>query len=212
MEKGDSIGWRQKYRILLPFVLAATIWFLLFIWLGAYIGMVQPQIVGEVYEEMGEVVETIEQLPPSLIAAFIFVNNSITLALIMWGGLLFGIIPLFILMGNGLVIGVLMGEAVANGNAGLFFTGVLPHGVLELPAVLIGAGVGLLAGWRLLFNRSDFKWKEAAKEMLVIFAILALVLLVAAVIEVYLTTYLLHLFYDVQPLGIWGSLSPGSVV
>jgi|GEM_PF-4820069 len=31
VEKGDSIGWRQKYRILVPFVLAATIWFLLFI-------------------------------------------------------------------------------------------------------------------------------------------------------------------------------------
>jgi uncharacterized membrane protein SpoIIM required for sporulation len=51
---------------------------------------------------------------------------------------------------NGLNVGMAGGLFVSEGQAGRFFGLILPHGLLELTAVIIAGGAGLQMGWALL--------------------------------------------------------------
>jgi uncharacterized membrane protein SpoIIM required for sporulation len=51
---------------------------------------------------------------------------------------------------NGLNLGLMGGLFVAEGRAGQFFGLILPHGLLELTAVVIAGGAGLQMGWAML--------------------------------------------------------------
>ena len=62
-----------------------------------------------------------------------------------------GVGTVWLLFGNGVLMGVIAAVFVEAGQLRLFLTGVLPHGVLEIPACLIGGAAGLLLAqglWR----------------------------------------------------------------
>jgi len=78
----------------------------------------------------------------------IFFNNAIKSALIIYLGALFGIFPVVFLVVNGMVLGFMytwLGEQGENA-ALIFLKGVLPHGILEIPAVLLACAFGLKFG------------------------------------------------------------------
>lgn len=131
----------------------------------------------------------------------ILVNNLVATAFAMYLGIAASIMPLFTLALNGLVMGYLFGQ-LANEGADLWsliLKGILPHGILELPAVFLAGAYGILLGVRLLqgIGRSMTnkpkpwaRFAEAMKGSIAIYAVVAILLLVAAVIESTLTLYL----------------------
>ncbi|MGG4049860.1 stage II sporulation protein M [Paenibacillus favisporus] len=79
---------------------------------------------------------------------FIFLNNSIKGVLIIYLGLLAGILPVLFLLVNGMVIGYLVHSLSAQGEslADLVIRGLLPHGIIEIPAIIIACAYGIRMG------------------------------------------------------------------
>lgn len=132
------------------------------------------------------------------LAGIIFANNLLVSLLMLYGGGFFAILPLFSLVTNGLVIGYLARTYVPDHGWGGFLLGILPHGVIEIPAVLFASAYGIRFGTYvaktivlLPFQRRRI---ENGKRMfsflrstLPASMVLALVLLIAAVVESTLT-------------------------
>jgi len=87
-------------------------------------------------------------------------------------------------------------ESMDNGLAYVAIA-ILPHGVIELPMILISAAMGLRMGL-LVFNALAGKDVGIKKEFLqglnVFFRFIAPLLLVAAAIETFITPLLIALF------------------
>jgi uncharacterized membrane protein SpoIIM required for sporulation len=77
-------------------------------------------------------------------------TNNIRVAVMAFAlGITFGIGTLFVLVVNGAMLGGFTGAFAASGAAGAFWMTVLPHGALELSAIVIAGGSGLLVGYAL---------------------------------------------------------------
>jgi len=85
-------------------------------------------------------------LPPWKMFFVLLLNNSAKSFAILLSGILFGLIPLIAVATNGYVLGV--AYLFASGKVGYLKAAkaVLPHGVLEIPAVIIAASYGLWLG------------------------------------------------------------------
>lgn len=101
-----------------------------------------------------------------------------------------GIVPLLSAAFNGLVIG-LAGYNILPGEGLTFFVlGVLPHGILEVPLLLLSTAIGIKVGFgtlKKILGRESF-FKENLKNGLKFYGIVILPLtLLTAFIEVFIT-------------------------
>ncbi|WP_375373943.1 stage II sporulation protein M [Paenibacillus sp. S150] len=94
---------------------------------------------------------------------FIFLNNSIKGVLIIFLGAIFGILPALFLLINGAVIGYLIHLSALQGLDlfELIVKGLLPHGIIEIPAIIIACAFGLQFGWKVI---SDLFSSAATRE------------------------------------------------
>jgi uncharacterized membrane protein SpoIIM required for sporulation len=97
---------------------------------------------------------------------------------------------LFVLYQNALNVGVAGGLMAANGRTGEFFGLILPHGMLELTAVFVAAGLGLKLGWTVVDPGGRTRANALAEEgrALVVGALgIAVMLLVSGFLEGFVT-------------------------
>ena len=133
-------------------------------------------------------------------AVGLFINNwSAALLSILYGFLPFLFLPLFPLLLNGGMLGVLAAwYELAGESMGLFLMGILPHGIFELPAICMAYALGLklclLLCRKLLRRKTKCSVAEYLADALrcALLQILPLLLL-AAVTEAYLTPALMAL-------------------
>jgi uncharacterized membrane protein SpoIIM required for sporulation len=109
---------------------------------GKYQAVTQPRTAGE---DLGLSVD--EQ---SAMASEIFTNNITVTFFAFAGGILLGLGTLFVLLQNGLLLGVVAGLAINAGNGTPFFELVTAHGVLELSCIVVAGAAGLRMGWALI--------------------------------------------------------------
>ena len=85
-------------------------------------------------------------LSPWKMFFFILLNNSVKSFAVLLSGILFGLTPLIAVAINGYILGI--AYLFASGEVGYVQAAktVLPHGVLEIPAVILSAGYGLWLG------------------------------------------------------------------
>jgi len=123
-------------------------------------------------------------------AAAVWTNNALLTAQCLASGVL--VVPVLYLLGSNLLsIGVTGGVMVGADAGDVFLTYLAPHGLLELTSVFVGAGVGLRIGWAWIApgphrTRGQALAERARSGMLVALG-LALVLLVAGLLEAYVT-------------------------
>jgi uncharacterized membrane protein SpoIIM required for sporulation len=122
-------------------------------------------------------------------AAQVWTNNAWVAALCIAFGVL--AVPvvyvLFLNLANLAVVAALM---IAHDRAGLFFGLILPHGLLELTAVFVAAGVGLRVFWSWVAPGDTTRGRSLAREGRSAAGValgLALVLLLTGVIEAFVT-------------------------
>lgn len=84
-------------------------------------------------------------------SAGIMVNNIRVCFIAVAGGIVAGFYSIYILFLNGLLIGTIGALVGQNNLAFPFWAFVFPHGSLELPAIFIAGGAGLLIAKALLF-------------------------------------------------------------
>ena len=124
---------------------------------------------------------------------FIFLNNAIKAFIMMLGGIFFGIIPVLFILLNGYAIGIVVSVVLAGSSISTIILGLLPHGFLEIPAVLLAAGYGVWLGEKLYRKFSKkIPLMPAVKEARKVFLYIILpAIAIAALIESTVTIALL---------------------
>ena len=135
---------------------------------------------------------------------FIFLNNSIKGVMVIFLGIFLGILPIIFLMVNGMVLGYLVHYLSLQGEGMFEFIvkGLLPHGIIEIPAIIIACAFGLRLGtlvWISMGIGSREKrtnvgqqWSSFFKRVGPISMWIVILLLVAAIIESTLTFWLMQ--------------------
>ncbi|MFD1954076.1 stage II sporulation protein M [Paenibacillus thailandensis] len=163
--------------------------------------------LGGQVEAIRELGETLRQSsdPTLSFMVFIFINNAVKAVFVIYLGALLGIVPAFFLVVNGMVLGYLFYlkqlEAGAGGTLDMFLRGILPHGILEIPAVVVAAAYGLKFGalvWKRIFIPGGKGAEGAGTELrrfvprtVPLGIVVVAVLLVASIIESTITPWLM---------------------
>ena len=127
----------------------------------------------------------------SLMSAFFVVNNTtVAINAFVWG-IFAGIGTVYVLLYNGLIIGALFGFLHTSGaDMVLAYSLILPHGVVELAAIFLSGGAGLMIAKGMLIpgmhSRKHSVVMHTRKAVSLLPGI-AFLLLVAAVIEGFFT-------------------------
>lgn len=204
------------------YILFATLVFSLGAWIGYNASELFEQVIAQTLDRLKEVGEHLgENKNPLYTAWFIFSNNSMVSVIMILMGIFIFFLPLMILFTNGLAVGYVLKVSALQGISplDLFIYGLMPHGSLELPAIMIAGGIGLFLGirlWKWLFfpgqffshlvgserhNLREF-WQEKGLPILiersisVILLVFSLILLLAmaACIETFITPHLIENF------------------
>ena len=88
--------------------------------------------------------------PAGSFAAQVWTNNAWVAAQAIIFGVAFGLPTLAVLFLNAVNLGSAGGMMFAMDRGDVFFALILPHGLLELTAVFVAAGVGLRLGWTVI--------------------------------------------------------------
>lgn len=133
---------------------------------------------------------------------FIFANNSIKSVAVIFLGALFGVIPAIFLLINGAVIGYLI-HLSAMQEQDLFqliVKGLLPHGIIEIPAIIIACAFGLQFGGKVVQSllgpvrdqeQRNLNWSGFMRQALSVSVWVVILLFIAAIIESTITLSLL---------------------
>ena len=144
--------------------------------------------------------QTLTSQPPLQMMLGIFFNNASGGLMAMLFGVAAGLFPLLFIMMNGMVIGIMLEMMIVKYGVAygtfIFLVGTMPHGIFELPAIFISTAIGLKLGFEairsLLLRKGDFVLEFWNGLMVFVFWVLPM-LLVAALIETYVTGALLSL-------------------
>jgi stage II sporulation protein M len=125
----------------------------------------------------------------------LFANNLQACILLFLGGTSFGILTIFIMSLNGIVIGAIM-EMVHKDHTALFVAAaILPHGIFEIPAFIIAGALGILLAQSLIaewYGSGDAATDARRFGRLFVLYVLPLVA-IAACVEAFITPVVIHL-------------------
>lgn len=166
--------------------------------LGIALGVYSPPGSGLMTQEVSalkELADRLAALPPALIAVFILLKNCFALLFSFSLSPLLGLVPVFTLVINGWLIGVVAVEVSSKVSPGYFLAGVLPHGIFEIPALMIGEAAALSLGVSVfisIFRKNEPGYLAASFKKNFRYLIIAMLLMVpAALIETFITPLLL---------------------
>jgi uncharacterized membrane protein SpoIIM required for sporulation len=96
--------------------------------------------------------------------SFLFTHN-VGVSLVAFAlGMTFGIGTAWLMFSNGVLTGALMAVFLEAGQLRAFATGILPHGVLEIPACLIGGAAGFVLARALIRVQPWPRMEELARS------------------------------------------------
>lgn len=173
----------------------SLIWVFLATMIGFWVatnGQVQAALAGENVQQL--VNQDFENYysahPAGSFAAQVWTNNAWIAAVALAFGVLLGLPTLYVLWINLVNLGGTGGIMFAYGQGDLFFGLILPHGLLELTAVLLAGAVGLRLGWTVIDPGPHPRAQALAEEGRAAVSIaigLVLVLLISGGIEAFVT-------------------------
>jgi len=153
-----------------------------------------PEIADHFKSSLIGFVKIFQGLSKLQLAAAIFLNNAVkTLAAILFG-CLFGVIPGFFLFANGIALGLVFLMSLQSRGLWMSLVSIVPHGILELPAVFFGTSIGLMLGAhavKTLFKRTETTLgAELIRGLKFFCTVIFPLLLIAALVEAFLTSAL----------------------
>lgn len=128
---------------------------------------------------------------PSVVFFTQVTTNNIQVSFSAFALGLFGVIPgALVLASNGVGLGQAAAWMIAAGDGGRFFGLILPHGLLELSAIVIAGAAGLALGWSWIApgdrRRSDALAEEGRRAAAVVLGLIV-TFVAAGLIEGFLT-------------------------
>jgi stage II sporulation protein M len=137
-----------------------------------------------------EMLKWIMGLHPILIMLIIFLKNLTTCAMSVLLGLGFGLVPLLVLTSNGIMIGIVSYVIIHKQGVLYLLAGIAPHGIIELPTILLGISMGFRLGYLLAFTLLGEKVDLAGETKVAIHFLVKWfvpLLFLAAAIETFIT-------------------------
>lgn len=169
--------------------------FFAFMYAGYIYSSFNPDFSADLIEEIAEGFKGMIDLPPFLLAFAIFFRNSSLCLITITLGLFIGIVPMGFIVFNGFLVGVVAFEAGQKMGLNYVLLGILPHGVIELPMIIICAAIGFKLGvevmGKLFKKETDIKKEFFCGLQVFVYMVLPL-LFVAAMIEAYITPALIN--------------------
>ncbi len=129
---------------------------------------------------------------------FLLLNNTLAVSLSFIFSPLFLILPVISLLMNGAVISLVSRVVLEESSIGFLAAGILPHGIIEIPAYLLAHAAALSFGFTLLraLFKSDRRGSIGAdlKASARWLGLALLLLIPAALIESFITPMFIGLF------------------
>ena len=163
---------------------------------GYLIAQNYPEETQLLIEEISSMFLSGEEVTSWQIFLFIFENNVSKLFILLLLGAFAGLIPILSVFANGLLLGIFAQVVSEEISWTFFFLGILPHGIIEIPVLIISSAIGVRIGkvaiWR-LFSKKESLLKELFKALKFFILVLVPLIFIAALIEAFLTAALLEM-------------------
>ena len=151
-------------------------------------------------ENPSERVKEEESKPNTMLAttkgrfsAALMTNNTQVSILALALGVTWGIGTMILLFYNGVILGAVIFDYVRAGQSVFLMGWLLPHGVVEIPAILIAGQAGLLLGQALIGwnskERVNQRLRSVAGSLVTLISAAALLLIWAGLVEAFLSQY-----------------------
>jgi len=193
------LNWKEDVaylRTIRPYILVSVCLFLATAILGFFVSLRRPELAAAYVGDVAEKLQWILDLSPPKMMMAIFLNNLFASTMAMLLGVGFGIVPFIVVVMNGLVVGLVVHQAISVGGLAFVIVAILPHGIIELPTVLVCIGVGFRLGHlmirALLGGNGDLEGELRSAISLLRWVVL--LLFTAAVIETFITPVLIQPF------------------
>ena len=177
-------------------IIFSTIIFVSSVLIGFVSTIIYPEKIKILINPIQDLAEKARGLNDLELFGLIFINNGIKIIAVILLGIFLGIIPLFFLFINGYLVGVVAFLTQEIKSWSVFWFGILPHGILEIPALIIGAGMGIKLGNSFLnsVSKKERRLKKDLKEAIV-FSVRFLVplIFIAAFIEVFVSRIIISI-------------------
>lgn len=187
-EKKAAIGfWKRNYSEVWNYLKESKgyIWGIFAVFLIiSVLGYFFPVFfVEEIQEIVRGLLAKIEGLNTWQLILFILRNNVLSSLFSLLLGIVFGIVPLFSAILNGYILGFVSNVVTVEAGFGQLWR-LLPHGIFEIPAIIISMGLGIKFGMFLFSKKptAEFQKRLLMNLKVFLFVILPL-LIVAAIIE-----------------------------
>ena len=161
---------------------------------GMVLGLLIPVGIADL---LGEDLTALKELAAILVpfkittAAFIFIKNVTALLVSFMFSPILCLPPIAALLVNGGLLSIISVAVVQEESLGLLLAGILPHGIIEIPALIMGEAAALSSGVLVIaaiFSKEKSNWLLPGLKRNLKFLLLAcLLLLPAAIIETYVT-------------------------
>jgi stage II sporulation protein M len=184
-----------RQKVLIRNLILATGVFFVSLVVGALIGQ---NTIEELMRQFGAVLEPLASTGnlSLLLVLLIFINNAVKALGLVLLGILLGLPPLLFIGLNGFILGGL-GSALESVKGWTYvMASFVPHGVIEIPAILLAAALGLTVGMESLkwLARRENRVKPQLSDCLRVYLRWVLPgLAIAAIIEVFVTPLLIGL-------------------
>lgn len=167
--------------------------------IGLVFGLATPtsfaRLMSEDITALEELVDFLASLPSAVTAIFIFIKNASALVLSFIFSPIFCLPPILALTVNGWLLGFISVLVSQEKSVGFVLAGLLPHGIFELPALIMGEAAALSFGIVVilaLFKKERRSLLVPSLKRNLKYLVIALALLIpAAIIETYVTPLLL---------------------
>lgn len=186
--KFEKFKWKnlgEVYRECFSFIKSSKkyIWiitylFFIFIFLGLFINLPQ-ETSSRILDYLKSLVLPAQGFNFSQMFWFLFSNNVTTNFFGFLGGIFFGIFSLFNGIVNGFVLGFVLKLSILQRGV-LSVWRILPHGIFEIPALLISLGMGLRLGTSFFKKTPEFSSAELFKKSIDTFLLVVVPLLIIA--------------------------------
>lgn len=178
-------------------LIVVTIVFFVSMWLGVAYAKLFTTDATTIFQALSAEFSGFEDIGPVTMMLVIFFNNALKTLFVVFFGVLLGIIPLVFVVTNGFIIGVLSFFFYTSSQTTTFLVGILPHGIIEIPAFLIGSAIGVHVGvnaFKSFFSKNGEHISSIFMRGLNVFThILVPLFLLAALIETFITGTLITL-------------------
>ena len=184
----DSPRWNFIFYSLL-----STVLFVIFLAMGLSIS---PELAGDPLDELKQLLEPLASLGPFALLFIIFFNNAIKALLAIVLGIILGLPPIIFVCMNGYTIGVVVSALGSDAGYGTVVASLLPHGIVEIPILILSTSLGIAVGiesLKYLIRQKSMVRAQLCHGLKVYLKWILAALFVAAIIEIFITPQIIAL-------------------